>query len=425
MKQIIYDIAGIGIGPFNLGMAALAAPIENLQCIFFDAKPSFSWHEGMLLDFSKLQVPFYADLVTSADTSNPFSFMSYLKRNNRFYQFAILEENYISRKEYNAYCKWVVAQLKNLYFGHTVTSIQYDDSASLYALTVDRASDTITVYAKQIVIGIGSVPSWPEHLQVQSFPDIIHSSTYLHQKKTLLEKDNITVIGSGQSAAEIFYDLLLDTKGKRTKLNWLTRAVRFHPMETSKLTLEMTSPDYINYFYGLSPHQKQHTLAGQQFLYKGINSELIAAIYRQLYDDMEEKNRFLLRPNCELKSINQSEGGYNLQFFHLEKEQLFEIQSEVVILATGYKPAPIHFLEGIRERIRFGENGKYDVHPNYAVDRMGKNVFVQNAELHSHGFNAPDLGMGPYRNAVILNSILGYEYFQIEERIPFQSFDLD
>jgi hypothetical protein len=39
---------------------------------------------------------------------------------------------------------------------------------------------------------------------------------------------------------------------------------------------------------------------------------------------------------------------------------------------------------------------------------------------HTHGFNAPDLGMGPYRNAIILNTILGYEYFPLEKDVPFQ-----
>ena len=32
----IHDVAGIGIGPFNLGLAALAAPIDDLDAVFID-----------------------------------------------------------------------------------------------------------------------------------------------------------------------------------------------------------------------------------------------------------------------------------------------------------------------------------------------------------------------------------------------------
>ncbi len=60
----IYDIVGIGIGPFNLGLAALASEIPLLNCLFIDEHNEFNWLPGMLLPTAKMQVPFYADLVT-------------------------------------------------------------------------------------------------------------------------------------------------------------------------------------------------------------------------------------------------------------------------------------------------------------------------------------------------------------------------
>ena len=49
-------------------------------------------------------------------------------------------------------------------------------------------------------------------------------------------------------------------------------------------------------------------------------------------------------------------------------------------------------------------------------------VFVQNAEEHTHSVLAPDLGMGAYRNSVIINAITGREVYPVEERIAFQHF---
>ena len=46
---------------------------------FLEAKTSFSWHPGMMLDGVHLQTPFMADLVTMADPTSPFSFLAYAK----------------------------------------------------------------------------------------------------------------------------------------------------------------------------------------------------------------------------------------------------------------------------------------------------------------------------------------------------------
>ena len=47
---------------------------------------------------------------------------------------------------------------------------------------------------------------------------------------------------------------------------------------------------------------------------------------------------------------------------------------------------------------------------------------MQNAEEHTHGFIAPDLGMGAYRNSVIIAAMLGREVYPVEKRIAFQEF---
>ena len=70
-REMLLDI-GIGIGPFNLGLAALSNNIPNLDTKFFDRNASFNWHPGLLMAETRLQVPFFADLVTPADpTSQP------------------------------------------------------------------------------------------------------------------------------------------------------------------------------------------------------------------------------------------------------------------------------------------------------------------------------------------------------------------
>ena len=44
-------------------------------------------------------------------------------------------------------------------------------------------------------------------------------------------------------------------------------------------------------------------------------------------------------------------------------------------------------------------------------DGSPSTLFVQNAELHTHGVGAPDLGLGAHRNAVIANALCGREVY--------------
>jgi lysine N6-hydroxylase len=424
----IYDIIGIGIGPFNLGLAALTDSIPNLTCAFFDQNEKFNWHPGMLLDNSRLQVPFLADLVTLADPRSKFSYLNYVHTKQRIIPFAIHEQYYIRRKEYNDYCCWVIAQLKNLHFGCRCESVRYVKSRNVYEVLIKEISSgsSLKFCAKHLVLGVGNVPSIPDFASNLHSDNIVHSSGYLFAKDRILQKKSIAIIGSGQSAAEIFSDLIHNEEliGSIDSLKWFTRSDRFYPMEQSKLSFEMTTPDYIEYFYDLSRKKKKEILAKQSVLYKGINVHLIAEIYDQMYYlDLEyNRKKTEIRPNCELKNIAVNTlDEMTLNFFHTEMETEFSHETESVILATGYKYVIPGFLQSVKELVRFDEDGLYDVQKNYSIDR-NNSIFVQNAELHTHGFNAPDLGMGPYRNAVILNSILGKEHFSIAKNVTFQTF---
>ncbi len=407
MSKKIYDIIGIGIGPFNLGLAALCQTIPELSCLFIDQNESFNWHPGMMIPGCRLQVPFYADLVTLADPSSPFSFMMFLKAKKRMFRFAIQENYFIKRSEYNDYCQWVAGQLDFLQFNQQCLNISKEKG--IYRVQ----TKTDSFFAKHIVIGTGSVPYVPECARY-SDEHVFHSAGYTYKKDLIKGLDSITIVGSGQSAAEIFYDMIQTYTGN---LYWFTRSPRFLPMDYSKLTLEMSTPDYIGHFHSIPESKKASILNSQDSLYKGINQSLISDIY----DALVEKNsgKIHLHTNCELTKID---AGLNLQFTHHDLETEFVHDTDAVILATGYCQILPEFLDGIRPLIQLGK-GIYKANRNYSIDKLNS-IFVQNAEQATHGFNAADLSLGPYRNAVILNTILGYEYYSIETDITFQSFGL-
>jgi len=421
----VYDFAGIGVGPFNLGLAALSEPVKDLDGVFLERRESFDWHPGMMLEPAHLQVPFMADLVTLADPASPYSFLNFLKQTGRLYRFYIRENFYPLRAEYNQYCQWVAGQLPSVRFGTDVTEVTYDDG--VYTLSVDGPAGREVLRARRLVLGTGTSPYVPEACRgiLDAGGTVLHNADYLARKSELQQRRSITIVGSGQSAAEIYYELLQDIDVYGYRLNWVTRSGRFFPLEYTKLTLEMTSPEYVDYFHGLPQERRDSLVRSQKNLYKGINSDLIDAIYDLLYTKSLSgmvDTRLLTHATVTGAAWNGSAGTHTLELSHGEQGTAYPLETEAVVLATGYAYREPAFLAGVQERIARDSAGRFAVQRNYSTGVGPGEIFVQNAELHTHGFVTPDLGMAAYRNSCILREILGREVYPVERSIAFQEF---
>ena len=87
MKKSV-DFIGVGTGPFNLSIAALSHQIEELDCLFFDEHPHFSWHPGMLVPDCHMQTVFLKDLVSAVAPTNPYilpAISALVQENNLIY----------------------------------------------------------------------------------------------------------------------------------------------------------------------------------------------------------------------------------------------------------------------------------------------------------------------------------------------------
>ncbi|MGX1130884.1 lysine N6-hydroxylase [Streptomyces glaucescens] len=416
-----YDFVGIGLGPFNLGLACLTEPIDELDGVFLESKPDFEWHAGMFLEGAHLQTPFMSDLVTLADPTSPYSFLNYLKEKGRLYSFYIRENFYPLRVEYDDYCRWAANKLSSIRFGTTVTEVTYDERDELYVVATAAGE---TYRARHLVLGTGTPPYVPEPCRGLG-GDFIHNSRYVQSKAELQKKKSITLVGSGQSAAEIYYDLLSEIDVHGYRLNWVTRSPRFFPLEYTKLTLEMTSPEYIDYFRALPEQTRYRLTAQQKGLFKGIDGDLINEIFDLLYQkNLGGPVPTRLLTNSALTRASYENGTYTLGFRQEEQEKDFQLSSDGLILATGYKYVEPEFLKPIGDRLVRDSQGSFDVGRNYAIDVTGRGVFLQNAGVHTHSITSPDLGMGAYRNSYIIRELLGTEYYPVEKTIAFQEFSV-
>lgn len=128
----VRDLVGVGIGPANLSLAALAQPLAGLDAVFFEQRRGFEWHPGLLIEGARLQVPFLADLVSLADPTSRWSFLNHLRARERLFPFYFSERPHILRAEYEGYCRWVAERLPSLRFGHQVDAVRWNPRAELF-----------------------------------------------------------------------------------------------------------------------------------------------------------------------------------------------------------------------------------------------------------------------------------------------------
>ncbi|WP_328539343.1 lysine N(6)-hydroxylase/L-ornithine N(5)-oxygenase family protein [Streptomyces sp. NBC_00344] len=436
-----HDLVGVGIGPFNLSLAALAHPLTALSTAFYDQGTAFRWHPGLLIEDATLQVPFLADLVTLAAPASPWSFLSYLKERERLFPFYFAERFHIRRTEYDAYCRWVSENLPGLHFGHQIDAIRWNPERALFEIDFTQLDAAGTAealgrtYSRNVALGIGTEPHIPEALkplaEAHSVP-VVHSAHYLENRERLIAAEHITVIGSGQSGAEIFLDLLRARPPGREKISWLARTEAFAPMEYSKLGLEHFTPDYTRYFHQL-PETARDALGPQQWqLHKGIDTETIAAIHEELYRRTQHGGwpDAVLTPGVTVRTAGRvATTRVELHLEHVRQGTRTRLTTDAVVLATGYRERPIDaLLAGLDPYMRRDASERPRIDDRYRLvldPSVTGSVHVQNAERHTHGVGAPDLGLAAWRSATILNSITGTNPYPLPRRTAFTSFGLD
>ncbi|MDU0288079.1 lysine N(6)-hydroxylase/L-ornithine N(5)-oxygenase family protein [Saccharothrix longispora] len=411
------DVLAIGCGPFNLGLAALASTVDDVDVVVLEARPELRWHSGMMFDDAVLQVSFLADLVTLVAPTHPLSFLEYLRDADRLYPFYVRERFHPTRREYEDYLRWAASRLP-VRFSHPVTSVRWEDDR--FAV----AGDGFSCEARNLVLGVGTEPFVPPALDGLG-DRLVHTSGYLHRD---VDAARVTVVGSGQSGAEVVLDLLRrNASPGGPAVSWLTRTPVFAPLDYTKLVLEMTTPAYVRHFHSLPQERRDAVRAEQWRHYRAISSETIEELHDLLYRREWEHGLapVELRPGVAVVSSRVTASGVELTCAHRDTGRTFTHVTDLVVAATGYRQAATPFLAPLEPLVRRDDAGRYVVALDHSValdPTVTGRVFVANADLHSHGVAAPDLGIGAVRNATILNAVTGREVYPLPKHTAYTSF---
>lgn len=425
-----HDVVAIGCGPFNLGLAALASTVDDLDLVVLEEQPELTWHRGMMIGDASMQVNFLADLVTLVAPSHPLSFLAYLHDMDRLYTFTVRENFFPSRREYEDYLRWAAAKLPSVHFSHRAEEVRWDAAAERFTVHAVRGDGTrLRMRARNLVVGIGTAPHIPDSLAGLPPEKLLHTSDYLYRASDVAAAGKVTVVGSGQSGAEVTVDLLGRNLEGGPAVSWLTRTSSFAPLDYTKMVLEMTTPAYMQYFHSL-PEDVRDRLVGEQWqFYKGISIDTLEEVHELLYRRQLEHGLadVELRFGIAVESAAvDSAGQAVLSCRHRDTGQLFSHTTDLVVAATGYRNRTPAFLAPVDDLLLRDGSGRPRVRIDHSIELaegITGRVFVSNAETHAYGVSSPNLDIGAVRNATILNAITGREAYRLPKKSAFTTFE--
>ncbi|WP_413574999.1 lysine N(6)-hydroxylase/L-ornithine N(5)-oxygenase family protein [Bdellovibrio sp. HCB290] len=412
-----YNLIGIGIGVFNLSLAALADKTAGVSSAFFDGKPYFDWHSEIMFSDSEMQTSFLKDLVMGADPTNPYSFMNYLVSNGLYYSFMNTNRSVVTRREFEMYCQWVSEKLKHrLNFASKIDEVSFKDGQF-----VVRSGDTIAK-ADNICIGTGLTPNVPDFAKDFIGPKVFHAkSQYL---KTLdVTGKNVVVIGGGQTGIEIFRNCFKGKWGRALSTRMISSRANLEPLDNSPFVNEYFTPNYVEEFFGLDQAQKDPIVRHQKMASDGNTPEYLEALYNDIYQlrhvHRDEALIEILPSRC-MDRIEEAGNGYKLTVSSTFSNKTEVLNADIVILSTGFRTRIPQIIEPIQNMIEFDENGRFQLQKNFAVKWKGpeqNKVYAMNFSRHGHGISEPQTSLMAWRSATILNDLLGKEHYKTSNMV--------
>src|SRR2546429_2555365 len=415
------DAIGVGIGPFNLSLAALLAP-TSFRARFFERNAEFQWHPGLLFPESTIQVSYLKDLVTLADPTSRYSFLAFLHAKKRFYRFINTGQARVHRLEFNQYLQWVAGQLDNVEFGAEVRMVRLE--ADHFSV---RLSDR-TLSTTNLVLGTGLVPHIPPWARPYLGRELFHSIDYLDHPFDVTGK-LVAVVGGGQSGAEVVFHLLRDSERLPMQLMWISSRGNFLPLDESAFTNELFTPAYSDYFFGRSREQRDLLLGEQRLASDGVSEALLQRIYNRLYElefferrdeapdgGGQHTNRLArLMPGQEVVDLRPGAPGCEL-VLRSRWGDTQSLRADIVVLATGFAYELPEAMRPLADRLSWDRDG-FPVRADFSIVWDGPanlRIYAQDAARHMRGVADPNLSLMAWRSAMIANSLLGKAAYEVE-----------
>ena len=435
----VLDLICIGFGPASIAIAIAlqeecSATINfNPKVSFLERQAKFAWHSGMQLPGAKMQISFLKDLATPRNPRSHFSFLNYLYQQNRLNNYINLGTFSPTRYEYEDYLRWCASHFDQsgaVSYGQEVIEVVPDVVAPNGKVTQFRVksrdirtNEITTRLARHVVISVGGKAAVPKELP-GNHPRVIHSSQYsMNVNEVLADKSkpyHIAVVGSGQSAAEIYNDL--PSRYPNAKVTLIIRGSALRPSDDSPFVNEVFDPDRVDGIYRQGADARNKAIGMDRATNYGVvRLELLERLYEKLYvQKLKNPNaaewKLQIKNNRQvIKTRTVQENGEEKIILQLQKlrddgslgHEAEDMAVDAVFFATGYvRNAHEDILKSTRTllpKIHQGEGARFPVRRDYKVDFDERKV-AANAGVWLQGCNETTHGVSfPYKQSPLFD----------------------
>ena len=215
----------------------------------------------------------------------------------------------------------------------------------------------------------------------------------------------LAVIGSGQSAAEIFSDLT--GRFPQAEVSLIMRSQALRPADDSPFVNEIFDPSYTDLIYQ-QPHAVRQELirAHAHTNYSVVNLDLIERIYQGLYQQsITGRSTQRLLANRQIHGVEAVAEGIRLSLSDSHNGHNEVREFDGVVLATGYRrDGHQRLLEGLSHYLAAGE-----VERSYRLPTQAgflPNIYLQGCCEASHGLSDTLLSVLSVRSQEVVDALL-------------------
>lgn len=417
--QDIYDCLCIGFGPAGLAIAIAAYEQQNLSFLAIEQQADFQWHPGMLIPGAKMQISFVKDLATMRDPKSEYTFLNYLFEHDRLLKFLNLDTFLPAREEYQDYMHWAAQRIQAKYncvrYKTFAKSFEPTSDPGVLKVVASSPKGEVTYHARNVIVCTGGQPSIPK-----AFPEhrrLHHSSEFMKVLPQIRKeglRHGVCVIGSGQSAAEIWSHLTHEFPASYIDLKFRSSALK--PSDDSPFVNQIFDPNTrIDEWYRMSPQARKALIAESRATnYSVVRLHLLEEMYEHLYTQElpghEKKHH--ISPNTIIDSWH-TDDLITIEFHDSTTGQASRQTFDHVFCATGYER---NFHTKILSQFpdvvfpTDSDNKQPLVDRNYRVVRDdGENkagIYLQGLCESSHGLSDTLLSVLATRGAEVINDIV-------------------
>ncbi|HEX8095575.1 SidA/IucD/PvdA family monooxygenase [Jatrophihabitans sp.] len=410
-----FSVVGIGAGPANLSLAALLQARTDQRIALFDKAADSSWHSSLLHPGVRMQTSWMKDLVSLVDPTHKLSFLNYLVTEGRLFAMINSQFDVIPRREYMRYLAWASGQIENIHYSTPIEEVSFVEGEGFYAIS----GGAPVARSQHLVIGVGTRPTVPAGLS--SLPDdraFIADHLALHLPTMSSDKTApVAVIGGGQTGIEAVLRLL---GAGFSNIKWLGRRQWFQTIDDSPAANEIYRPAHQQYLQDLTRGTRRRLVEDANPTGDALTPGVLRTLYQANYDRMLEFGEY---PVAMLPGRDVTEGvldGKDVVLHCSTAERLEQHRVAYAVIAVGRQSAPVPFSAELRERLDAGEDGDLVIEEDYSVRWKGMDdhrIYALNRARFSHGIPDANLTLLPVRAAMVINSMLGSELFQIRDEL--------